>query len=78
MTPTDKSSEEYVVPLGSTASAYDIAIEAFHFLDHFVIWREDIQEYVLNGSPEQVEIALRKLLKQNSNAFDKGVSDGSD
>ena len=67
MTSTDKSS---------------IAIEAFHFLDRFTIWRKDIQEHVLNGSPEEVEIALRKLLskysEQNSNAFEKGVSDGSD
>ena len=64
MTSTDKSS---------------IAIEAFHFLDYFVIWREDIQEYVLNGRPEEVEKALCKLLseysEQNSNAFEKGVSD---
>ena len=79
MTPTDKSNDswssspllkEYVVPLGSTASDYDIAIQAFYFIDYFTIWREDIQEHVLNGSPEQVEIALRKLLRE--------VNDGSD
>lgn len=60
----------------STDKSLEIAIEAFHFLDHFVIWREDIQQYVLNGNPEQVEIALRKLLREygekNSNAFEKG------
>ena len=69
MKPTDKIKKRYVVPLGSPARDYDIAIEAFHFLDRYTIWQKDIQEHVLN-SPEEVEIALRKLLKE--------VSDGSD
>ena len=62
MKPTDKIKKEY--------RDYAIAMQAFLFLDRYTIWRKDIQEHVLNGSPEEVEIALRKLLKE--------VSDGSD
>lgn len=44
------------------ATAYDTVITAFNFVDHFIIWQEDTQQYILNGRPEDMEIALRRLL----------------
>lgn len=55
--------EEDFVPNGP-ASDFDIAMIAFNFVDHFVIWQANSEEYILNGRPEELEIALRRLLTE--------------
>jgi hypothetical protein len=44
------------------ASDYETVVTAFNFVDHFIIWQEDTQQYILNGRPEEMEMALRSLL----------------
>ena len=45
---------------------------AFNFVDHFIIWQEDTQQYILNGRPEEMEMALRSLL------IERGTSDDTE
>ena len=55
--------EEDFVPNGP-ASDFDIVMSADNFVDHFVIWQANSEEYILNGRPEEIEIALRRLLTE--------------
>ena len=52
------------------ASDYATVITAFNFVDHFIIWQEDTQQYILNGRPEEMEMALRSLLIERGTAND--------
>ena len=52
------------------ASDYDTVITAFNFVAHFIIWQEDTQQYILNGRPEEMEMALRSLLIERGTADD--------
>ena len=54
------------------ASDYDTVMTAFNFVDHFIIWQEDTQQYILNGRPYNHAVALRSLL------IERGTSDDTE
>tara|TARA_Y100000114_G_scaffold93946_1_gene87333 strand:+ start:180 stop:449 length:270 start_codon:yes stop_codon:yes gene_type:complete len=54
----------------SETARKEIASIAFGFIDHFVIFRESDSQYILNGHPDTMEIALRRLLTEQREKHD--------
>ncbi len=54
----------------SDTARKEIASIAFNFIDYYVIYRESDGYYILNGHPEDMEIALRRLLTEQREKHD--------